>query len=90
MWLKLLFIAGLVFFVDLLFIFFGLFGFLLTFVLLAFVSHSFTLGLCRVLNLRLISLQWVGTYSLGFQFAQAPAFFFPNPLDFAILLRAAE
>jgi hypothetical protein len=39
----LLLIAGLVFFVDLLFVFFSLFGFLLTLVLLAFVSHSFLL-----------------------------------------------
>ena len=41
MWVDLLLIAGLVFFVDLLFVFLGLFfGFLLTFILLAFVSHS--------------------------------------------------
>ena len=43
MWVDLLLIAGLVLFVDLLFVFFSLFGFLLTLVLLAFVSHSFLL-----------------------------------------------
>jgi hypothetical protein len=43
MWVDLLLIAGLVFLVDLLFVFLRLFGFLLTFILLAFVSHSFLL-----------------------------------------------
>ena len=43
MWVDLLLIAGLVFFVDLLFVFLSLFGFLLSFILLAFVSHSFLL-----------------------------------------------
>ncbi len=42
-WVDLLLIAGLVFFVGLLFLFLSLFGFLLTFILLAFVSHSFIL-----------------------------------------------
>ena len=41
--IDLLLIAGLVFFVDLLSGFLRLFGFLLTFILLAFVSHSFLL-----------------------------------------------
>ena len=43
MWVDLLLIAGLVFFVGLLFVLLSLFGFLLTFILLAFVSHSFLL-----------------------------------------------
>ena len=44
MWVDLLLIAGLFFFVDLLFVFLRLFlGFLLTLILLAFVSHSFLL-----------------------------------------------
>ena len=44
MWVDLLLIAGLVFFVGLLFVFLRLlFGFLLTFILLAFISHSFLL-----------------------------------------------
>ena len=53
----LLLIAGLVFFVDLLLVFLRLFGFLLAFILLTFVSHSFLLrffDLCssfRLLNL---------------------------------------
>jgi hypothetical protein len=51
MWVDLLLIAGLVFLVDLLFVFLRLFGFLLTFILLALVSHSFLLGFSRVLNL---------------------------------------
>ena len=51
MWVDLLLIAGLVFFVGLLFVFLSLFGFLLTFILLAFVSHSLILGFSRVLNL---------------------------------------
>jgi hypothetical protein len=46
MWVDLLLIAGLVFLVDLLFVFLRLFGFLLT-----FISHSFLLGFSRVLNL---------------------------------------
>ena len=44
MWIDLLLIAGLVFFVALLFVFLRLLGFPLIFVLLAFVSHSFLLG----------------------------------------------
>ena len=44
MWVDLLLIAGLVFLVDLLFVFFRLFfGFLLAFILLTFVSHSLLL-----------------------------------------------
>jgi hypothetical protein len=44
MWVDLLLIAGLFFLVDLLFVFLRLFfGFLLTFILLAFISHSFLL-----------------------------------------------
>jgi hypothetical protein len=49
MWVDLLLIAGLFFFVALLFIFLGLFGLLLSLVLLTFVSHSFLLGFYRVL-----------------------------------------
>ena len=45
-----LFIVGLVFFVALLFVFLRFFGFLLTFILLAFVSHSFLLRSSRVLT----------------------------------------
>ena len=51
MWVDLLLIAGLFFFVALLRIFLGLFGLLLSLVLLTFVSHSFLLGFSRVLNL---------------------------------------
>jgi hypothetical protein len=51
MWVDKLLIAGLFFFVALLLIFLGLIGLLLSFVLLAFVSHSFLLGFPRILNL---------------------------------------
>jgi hypothetical protein len=43
MWVDMLLIAGLVFSVDLLSVFLGLFGLLLALVLLAFISHSFLL-----------------------------------------------
>ena len=57
MWVDLLLIAGLVFFVDLLFVFLvflvflAFFGLFLGLVLLTLVSHGFLLGFCRVLNL---------------------------------------
>jgi hypothetical protein len=50
-WVDSLLLAILVFFVALLRIFLGLFGLLLSLVLLTFVSHSFLLGFSRVLNL---------------------------------------
>ena len=43
MWVDPLLSAGLYFWVDLLLVFLSLFGFLLTLILLAFVSHSFLL-----------------------------------------------
>jgi hypothetical protein len=42
-WVGLLLITGLVFLVDLLFVFLGFFGLLLSLVLLTFVSHGFLL-----------------------------------------------
>ena len=57
MWGNLLLIAGLVFFVDLLFVFLALFGLLLSLVLLTFVSHSFLLGFFDFCNSsRLVNL----------------------------------
>ena len=75
-----LLLAILVFFVALLAIFLGLFGLLLSLVLLTFVSHSFLLGFPRVLNLgQFIFFNGLERHREGYNLLKPPlSSFFPE------------